>query len=261
MFLLRLITWLISLPLLWAGMLLATLKVPLCVPLLRGAWRISGDGDIGSRAIGAVQAHAGLNVALAEATHAMDHRPSPQVAGLAGLLAIQNQDRELAKDMLARGRELGDDPAGSLDMLEFFTSMEDPKTHEELVARLDSRHDLPPMLSIMASMSLASYDVYAGRFDDVRLRAGRILAVRDWPVAQMLMWTVETQAGNHAAADAHRAKAQMPPEQKASCQIVGYAAMGDFAQTRQLLEQLRGSHPETAEAVEERLRNRVEGWA
>ena len=67
MFLLRAIMWLVSLPIYWAGWALFALKIPLCIPLLRAAWRLSRSGEAECKVIQMVQLTGGPEAALAEA--------------------------------------------------------------------------------------------------------------------------------------------------------------------------------------------------
>ena len=149
MFIVRLVAWLISLPLLWAGQLASLFKLPVAVPLLEAAWRIGGDGYVANAALANRRRYESTEAVLAKASDWLAQRPCPQIAAYAGLVAMTEGDLDTAQQLLARGRELGDEPRGSLDLLEacLVCKSDDKAAGDELVARWASRRDLSPAVS------------------------------------------------------------------------------------------------------------------
>lgn len=261
MFLLRGMMWLASLPPYWAGWALSALRMPLCIPLLQAAWRLSGNGEIECRAINVIQVTAGTEPALAEAIRAVGLRPSPQVAATAGLLASAVGNAELAGDMLARGRALGDDPLGRLELLEFVVTSVNRDASRKLVDSLAERRDLNPYLTKLVAISLAWRAVLKKQLHDARVRAKRLLEIEEVPDARMVLWAVELQVGNTSAADRHLGRARMSQELKTYYEILGHSSAGNLDQARQLLDQLRQSHAELALKVEPYVRDAQESPA
>ena len=95
---------LVSLPVQWAGQIAAFVSAPAAAALLRIAWRIGRDGQIGRQAVIQLVKSAGPAVAYAVAARWMDLHPQPEIAPWAGLLALDAGDLSAARDWLARGR-------------------------------------------------------------------------------------------------------------------------------------------------------------
>jgi hypothetical protein len=241
-------------------MLLSAFKMPLCIPLFRAAWLISGNGETGCRAIVAVRAMKGLQAARVQARLAMRRLPCPRIAAFAGIMEIQAGKCESARAMFIRGRQLGDDPAGRLDLLEILLAAFDPQQEASAVAaRLDCRRDLPPYVSKCVNLELIWSGLLRGQHQDARRRATHLLKIEEVPEARMAMWVVESLAGNEAAANAHRDRAQMPSDSQVYLEVLGHAIIGNLEKSRQLLEQLRQSNPKSAELAQRHLQGIREG--
>lgn len=248
MFLLRTIIWLVSLPICWAGWGLSMFKSPLCVPLLRAGWRIGGAAEVECRAIHMIQTTAGPELALAEAVWAMGVRPSPQIAATAGLLANMLGDAATVAEMLARGRALGDDPQGRLDLLEYVVRWPDRGEFEAYVDSLAQRRDLNPLLTRMVAICLAWREVADKQLALARRRVHRILQIEDLPDAHMVLWAAALQEGNAEAAAVHLGLAErMPPELRTFYEIQGRAYAGDLVGASQLVHELLPRNPALAQ--------------
>ncbi len=249
MFLVRWVAKALSLPFQWLGELAGMVSPSASAPLLKAAWFISGDGAVAMQALVAVQRAMGPVAARLQAVAWMQNRPRPGVAAYAGLMALDAGDEGEAKDLLARGRTLGDDKASMLDLLEYMIANRsgDPGAEIEMARRLQSRKDLSPYLTKLILSALLLDALMAGRHDEADQRADHLLEVEDVPVAHMAKWALAMGRGDRPQADRHLARATMPPEQKLYYQVLGYRAVGLDALAEEALAALREGQPSLAE--------------
>lgn len=244
MFLLRWIATLLALPFVWLGRLGCMLNMPLGIWLLKAAWFIGGDGDVARTALAAMHAQQGPDAARAQAALWMARQPRPEVAAFAGLTAIQAGDLDLAQGYLWRGREVGDDPSGMLDILEYLlaTLSPVPRAAEELALEFEQRRDLPPNLSRMVLAEVMLDALLGGQFDEAHRRAGRLLAVEHLQSAEMVLWALARRQGDAAQADVHLKRGALPEAERLYYQFVGSLAIGNMDEAMGYLAELREVH-------------------
>jgi hypothetical protein len=245
---------LVSLPFYWAGQLAAMFKQPVACPLLSLAFRISGDGAVGRTAVFSARTLQGPEAARALAAEWMRTRPRPEVAALAGLFAHDAGEPAVARAMLDRGRELGDDALGMLDLLEYFVVMGagDASALNDLALRMEARSDLSSPVSLLIRKHLLWLALERRRFEEARGRANRLLEIEDVPEAEIAMWAAAKAEGHEAEADRHLARANLPPAMKVFLQIIGNRAIGREEDNAALLAQLRDLDAGLADRAEKR---------
>jgi hypothetical protein len=250
---------LVSLPLAWVGLAAAALKAPLCVPLLKAAWIMSGSGETGRAALSAVRQHRGLEAARGQAAVWLARRPRPEIAAAAGLFAAEAGDLDDARRLLARGRESGTDRTGMLDLLEFTIVLRSGESAPavDLARRFELRRDLPPLLSQAARTELLWDAMLNGRFEEAERRAASLLAVNDVAEAELALWALALRRGDAAAAARHLATTHVvPAAQSVYWQVLGLAAIGRTAEALAGLEQMRDLDATRAGRLEQFLRER-----
>lgn len=246
-------------PLLWAGMLSALLKFPLDLPLLKAAWLVGRDGNVGRMALGTLHKQAGLEIARAQGNIWMDRHPRPQIAALAGAFAVEAGDVQDAYALLERGRACGDDPDGALDMLEYGLAAQsgDPALFGEVLGRFKTRRDLPPLCSKLVLTELALQAMFHAQWDQAQGLALRLLAIEDVPTAEMVLWAFHRHQGNDAQAQRHLLQAKFArPGEKLFLQALGAMALGAQEEVQQCLDQLREESPSAAANLEAQMRLR-----
>lgn len=259
MFLIRAITVLLALPFLWIGRLLSSLRLPLGLPLLRTAWAVSGDGAIGRIALNQSRQQMGLGAARGLAERWIENRPRPEIAAYAGLMALEQRQPEAARRHLHRARQLGDDPAGMIELLELLLAAEedDPQVLREVASGLAARRDLSPVVSKLVHSELLWDAMLAGRLDEARARATHILAVEDAPAAEIALWAIARRDRNALAADGHlRRAAKMHPDQRLYYMLLGALAIGSADEAGEMLTALRERNAGLARSAERVLAER-----
>ncbi len=258
MFLSRWIRKAPALPLLWAGQVLSWAKLPLSVSFLKAAWIISGDGDWGRLGLLAAYRVWGIEGARPCAGEWMNRRPSPELAAVAGLWALEAGDLDAAEELLRRGRELGDDRHGLLDTLELLTTSRRGRAEEaEVVSRFVTRRDLPPMVSKMVQTSVCWTALLAGDVGQAEWQARRLLEVEPNGVAEIVLATGAKARGDDARAAAHLAAANdVSAPKRLYLEAMGDAVIGRADETRQAIASLRQDHPELALDLERFLTSR-----
>jgi tetratricopeptide (TPR) repeat protein len=257
MFIVRWIRGLLSLPILWLGLLALYFNQPASIPLLGAAWAVGGDAEVGRSALAATRRFKGRAEALAKARAWLERDPHPHFAATAGLLSLEAGRLDEAKAFLARGRELGDDPMGRLDWLEY--AIAGISGGSVAVARqFEARRDLPADLSRAVLQELMFDDLLNGRFDEAKLRAERLLDVDEFAPAEIAMGALAQRAGDEAGAKRHYARAalKLTPAQISYLAFIGYLAIGARAQAEESLAKLRGQDEALALRAEGILKSR-----
>lgn len=229
---------LVSLPVEWLAQGALMLNLPASVSLLSAAWRVGADEEVGRAALMAMMRFRGRAAARAEAERWLREAPAPVFAGFAGLLAMEDNDVPAAQAFLARGRELGDDPLGGLDWLDYAVAMASGGG-AAVNERLDLRSDLPPDLARVVRTERMIGALVHREFDRARQGADRLLEVADDPTAEVVLWALARKDGASARAEAHLARATLPTAPRLYYQFLGCWAIGDSAETARLLEELR----------------------
>ena len=257
MFIVRWIRKLVSLPFLWLGQLAGMIKLPVSLTLMKAAFAVSGDGDIGRLALVAVYRQMGPDAALAQAAGWMAGRAHAQIAAWAGLMAVDAGRSDEARSYLARAQQLGSDRLGMIEMLEFRIAQCDPDPAAAcgVVDRLAGRRDLAPSLTRSVLNVRMWNAMLAGRLDEAQACAQHLLEVDDEPAASMVMWALSRRRGNQRRAAGHlRGAAGAPADLRLQWQCMALAAVGSGDEAAAALAELRQLDPGTAERLEEHLR-------
>ena len=252
MFLFRWIGIALAVPLVWLGQLVGWVSVPLARLLYTVAWQIGGDGETACRALGATAQAYGEAAALAEAQRwverAAGRRSCALIAAWGGMLALQNGEIDLARQMLAMGKRAGTDRNGMLELLEWLLTAGtgDGAAVEALARQLEERRDLSPVLSRQVLTTRLWEAVQRQRFEEARRRAEHLLAIEEVPQARMALWVLAKRDGDIRAAEAHLRQADLEPRHKLSFQILGNVAIGFIEEARALQAQLQKIDPAQA---------------
>lgn len=255
LFLVRWIRKSLGLPLLWAGQVLLWEKSPWSVRLLHAAWIVSGAGDWAQFAVMSVLRLQGPEAARTYAAEALTRRPSPEVAAWAGLLAVDAGDLDGAETALHRGRELGNDRDGLLDLLEFQNAARRGEQERMEVARAFlHRRDLPPLLSKQIQSGACQDLLMAGQLDQAAREAQRLLEIEPNGQAEMVLCAVAKARGDETRARQHlEAATDLSPLRRAYLEVLGNAAIGRFDQAREALRPLQQEEPDLARDLEQFL--------
>jgi len=243
---------LVSLPVQWAGQIAAMFSAPAAAALLRVAWRIGRDGEIGRLAVSQLWKSAGPAVAYAVASRWMDLHPQPETASWAGLLAVDMGDLSAARDWLARGRACGDDTGGFGEVLELNIARQAGGAEwTEVVDRLSGRRDLLPLVRRSILEECAAQELARRDFDAARRQAKYLVGVEDNPRAEMILWAVARQAGDAPAASRHLARAGkgLPAAHWNYMRCLGALAIGDAEELREARAALADLDERLATAV------------
>ena len=252
MFLIRLLRWLMSLPFLWSGRLAATLNFPVSAALLRIAWVVGGSGRVARMALGELFKRAGAEIAMAQGELWLTKRLTPEVAAFVGLLAIQCERTDRARELLALAHECGDDPEGMIDILELGLAErnEDPSVSLELAQRWESRRDLAPTASKFVHSRLLWDDLHQGRLDEAARRVKHLLAVADDVLPAAIMWALCTRQGRRADANRYlRHAGPAKPVEVLAGQCMAGFAVGLRAEAEEMLDQLDSMDAAAADRV------------
>lgn len=255
MFIVWFFRWLASLPVLWAGQLTSLLKLPVAEPLLEAAWWIGGDGDVANAALASRKEREPAETVLARALDWLARRPRPQIAGYAGILAMMQGNLDLARQLLARGHELGDEPMGLLDLLEasLVTRSDDKTAADELVKRWASRHDLSPTAAEFVAESLLWDAMFRRQWPDVERRAKHLWAITDHPSAAAAFWALDRQRGQDRNLAAALEEIKVPHLKALLIQVQTFRAVGATAEAEQAMLALEQADPGLAERTRQVL--------
>jgi hypothetical protein len=224
----RFIAWLISLPVLWAGQLASLVKLPVAESLLEAAWWMGGDGEVANSALASRKLREPTEAVLARALGWLARRPRPQIAAYAGILAMTQGNLELARLLLAQGRELGDVPTGLLDLLEASLVMksDDKAAADELVARWAMRRDLSPAASEFVLDAMLWGAMFRRQWPELERRAHHLWAITNNPSAVAAFWAVDRQRGQHRDLAAALKQSKVPPVNALLIQVQACVAVG-----------------------------------
>ncbi|OHB72782.1 MAG: hypothetical protein A2V70_12385 [Planctomycetes bacterium RBG_13_63_9] len=251
MFVWRGLMWCLSLPLLWLGRLAAMWNMPVSVPLLKGAWHLSGDANVAVVALSAIERHASREAAQAQAAAWLATRPSSQLVAYAGLLAVQAEQWEQAQILLARGLELGPDPAGLLELLEVSIPSSDGRdaATTELARRFELRKDLSPPVSKIIHTTLLWNAVFSGRFEEAQRRANWLWSIEDDPSAATTFWVLAKRRGSEDSLDEYLGRIRLTAPQRLFFEAMGLVAVNATDEAREVLAALSEFKPSLANIV------------
>lgn len=243
-----------SLPFLWAGQLAGVFHLPVSVPLLDLAWAISRDGNFGRTALMGLYRQEGPEAAQAQAAAWMDQHPRPEIASWAGMLAAGAGDLDQARSYLARGREIGDDPAGMFELLELTIAFhrDDYQRLRQLTASLGARRDLAPSVRKLVLEQGLWQAMLDRQFDQARARAQYLLEVEDNQPADMALLALARRDRDPALIRRCLERtAALPARDKLYFQFLGSLAIGAADDARRSLAELRELDPAMARRAEQ----------
>ncbi|MHC4178188.1 MAG: hypothetical protein ACYSWU_11815 [Planctomycetota bacterium] len=251
MFVVRGVTSLLSLPFLWLGQVAAMLKMPLSVPLLRTAWYVGGDGKVAALALARIQEHISLEAARAQAAGWLAARPRPEIAAQAGLLALQDDQLEQASDFLDRGRQMGPDPTGMLELLDILVAVGtgDAEAVIDLARRFEQRTDLMPVVSKGIHEHFLLEALLARQFEEAERRAKRLWSIEDNPLAATTFWVLARRRGSQEDLEAFLGRQRLAAPQALYYQTIGHTALGDADAAQRTLGSLAEVDSSMAEMV------------
>ena len=250
MFLLRFIRMLLSLPFLWGGQLAGIFQMPISIPLLRAAWWISADGQVGFRALTAITRHGGPAEAIGCAMAWMEKYPRVELAAYAGLLAAGEGLADISRDMLGRCGHLARDKFGLTELLEFTVAerFEPFGASIDCARRLENRNDLAPTTSGIIHTELLWYAMLAGRLDEAQRRAEHMLSVGEAPIANVVLSALAKHHGNELGAARHMdSAAKLPPAELHYYSFLAANGTGADDEAREHLARLRDYNVSLAE--------------
>jgi uncharacterized protein HemY len=247
-FVLRSVMWCLSLPFFWLGQLAGMGKMPLCVPLLKVAWYLGGDGNVAVWALSRIQQYVSSEAALLQAAAWLTRRPQAAVAAKAGLLAIQAGQIEEAKNFLVRAQQIGPDPTGLLELLEILVAGAAGSAAgvADLVRRLEARRDLSPIVSKYIHEHLLCEALFAGRFEEAERRARWSWSIEDNPLAATTFWVLARRRGSRDGFERYCGRLHLAAPQALYFQTLGHIACGETDAARSKLAMLDKADPSLA---------------
>lgn len=201
-------------PFLWGGQLAGVFQTPLSVPLLRAAWWISADGQVGLKALTAIKTYGDSAQAIGCALAWMEKIPRAELAAFGGLLAANAGLEDVSRNMLVLCQQLPRDKLGLTELLEFTIAQrfEPFGAASQCARRLEDRRDLSPTVSGMVHMDLLWNAMLCGRLDEAERRAKFVLSVGQAPPASIAMSAIARLRGDETAARRHMNDAvALPP--------------------------------------------------
>jgi len=249
MFLLPFIRMLLSLPFLWSGQLAGIFQIPISIPLLKAAWWISADGEVGFAALKAIKRLVGPPEAIGCAMAWMEKYPRVELAAYAGLLAAGAGLRDIARDMLGRCKQFTTDRLGLTELLEFTIAkhFEPLGRATDCARRLEARNDLSPAVSGMIRIELLWEAMLDGRLDEAEHRAEHMLSVGEAPPANVALSAIARYHGNEIGASRHMEQAKLPPAEMQYYRFLSACGIGADEEAGELLEGLRDYNVSLAE--------------
>ena len=247
-----------SLPFLWLGQLTGVFNLSVSVGLLRLAWAVGRDGHVARLALVRMHQHLGGELARLQASEWMARWPRPEIAAWAGLVALEAGDERAARTWLARGREVGDEPRGMLELLELMIAyhQDDVAELRAVTASLERRRDLSPVVRKLVLEEMLWQAMLDGRLDEAGRRARFLLEVEENPSAHMVLWALAKKAGDALAAARHLAGTRsLPAARKLYYRCLANLAVGDAEEAGRNLAELRDRDQVMAERI-----GRMLGW-
>jgi hypothetical protein len=255
MLLFRYICWFLSLPLVWLGKLVALLDRAMAASILEAAWRIGGDGVIATMALACQKTKESNETVLARALTWLAKRPDPHLAAYAGILALVENNLDLARDLLVRGRALGDDPSGMFEMLELGICAKEDNPIEmfHLVRRLASRRDLQTPVS----RTVCEYQLIEAMFrrdwPEMERLAKHLTSINNNSYAEGAFWALDRNRGIRRDLGAALRKTGTAQD-RILCETTEiYGIAGAEEEYSQAMAELKQANPEGAENIRRHL--------
>ena len=257
MFLIRWIRILLSAPPHLCAVVVSLFNAELAGRLFFLVWRLTRNGDHGLSALGQYGKCTPPDVVLARAEQMVQEHPSPELAAFAGMLEMQvRHDLAKAREHLNRAKELGGDPKGITELLEFQITDGESSVRgtRELAEDLAVRRDLSPTITRLVLEFLALGDLLRGDHDHARSRAEHLLKVSRNPKAEIILWALAERAGNAPEAQACLVRSTgMPPAHRLYYQALACRGIGRRDQAEDMLASLRDMDTSLADRLAHEL--------
>jgi hypothetical protein len=251
------IRWIASLPFFWAGLFLGTCKLPGCVPVLKTAWRLGHDDRMGATALRRIIQEDSSEAARIQAATWLAAHPRPEMACLAGLLAMEAGDWSEAAKMRKLCHDLGGDEEGLIDWLDLRVAglENDDRTSEELYEKLSNRSDLSPQVSKMILNYYLFQALVAKQWDEVERRAKHMASIEESPLTATAFWALGRHRGKSESFGKYTKHVELDRIQSQYYQAVGYSATEDWEQAFEMLVLLRQADAQIADSLEGTMTN------
>jgi hypothetical protein len=255
MFLIRSLTFLVAIPFFWVGQLLGALWLPGSITLLKTAWWISHDDQIGLAALRRIHQREPVANARRQAAQWLATRPRAGMACFAGLLALEAGDWDEAVRLRDLCRTLGDDEEGLIDWLELRVCglTNDDRATEDLYCRLASRTDLSPAVSRMVLNYFLFQSLLTKNWEEVERRAKHLASIEDSPLAATAFWALDQHRGERRSFHGYIQSMNLDPDQILYYQGIGYSALEEWEQAFQMLVLLREADAQFADSLQATL--------
>ena len=240
---------LLSLPFLWGGQLTGMFQMPISIPLLKAAWWISADGQVGFTALTAITRHGDSAQAIGCALAWMEKYPRVELSAYAGLLAANAGLDDIARNMLVMCQQFAKDKLGLTELLEFTIAkrFEPFGAAVDCARSLEDRNDLSPTVSGMIYTELLWDAMLGGRLDEAERRAEFVLSVGEAPMAHVALSALARHHGNEIDASRHMERAKLPPAELHYYRFLAACGIGADAEAREHLEHLSEFNASLAE--------------
>lgn len=228
-----------SLPPLWVGQAMLMLGISAGMGLMKLAYALGRDGRVGLLTLECVRKFQGNEAVLEQARLWSRAGTCPTVAAFAGIVesALLGRPEQAARwhaEALATGR---DDPYGNLDMLGLLLAGRESGERQEAAAREVVRQGRSSGPAAKLALTVLMYrDLEAGRLEEARETARRVLSIEKYIPATIVLWAVAAARGEAARADALRRELEAAPwSQKLQFWVAANRAIGREEEARRAL--------------------------
>jgi hypothetical protein len=252
MFILRSLRILVALPFFWLGQMLGMLKSAVCVPLLKAAWWIGRNENMGIVALVKIQKLESIQSARSQAAVWLASDPCPGMAAFAGLLALDAGDFEDAARCRDLCLELGGDRQGLIEWLELILAGKnnDDQAATDLHQRLAMRTDLSPIVSKYLLEISVIKALFGKNWIEAESPAKRLWSIEDNPWAATAIWALNRQNGKSEDFQNYFKRIKLTPGQAIFFQTAALFITGQLEQARHSFDSLRQTDAALADSLQ-----------
>jgi len=258
MFLIRWFRSVVSLPLRVLGWPLYYVYRPMGRELLMAVWPVTRSPASGVFALLQIVSTQGRVAAIQRGLDWAQRWPSSGLWSVVGLLAIDENQLDLARQCLQQAQLFPPDPEGRVDMLDYFLETRATPRGEflpgEVLRRFTQRRDLSPTLGRLIEMNCLWQAVLQRDLSQARQRAEKILQIENMPSAHMAMGLVHAVNGESGASTRHFNQAIFPgdngPQQRLYYEVIVQTILGHVEAVRDGFTQLQAALPSDARALQ-----------
>lgn len=221
--------WFISLPCAWIGLLLDMFAPKAAWRLLLIAYRLGDDATMGVIALSRISAATSPGDALQVARQLMQTRSDPNIAAVAGMLAIEVKDLDQAQIHWQASHDLGGDRNGLTEYLELLLGYHrmDQDACIEIAQRLFDQRDLSASVHRLVIVYMIYHHLLERDFDQVRQLADHLLAVQNDIVGLTAHWGLAIREQDQAKVDQLGSRlTKEKPQEYLPLQSTFYAVLG-----------------------------------